>query len=177
MPIGLLDLFKYVLIALIWLFFLRVIRAVWVQIRTNDLQRKEKSQSEFEVLSQGGGETNQAKKTVTSSSSGRSGSKRRSQAKSGFQVKFKRDGVGEDLIFDINGLTTIGRSSGCTISLGDDEFGSSVHARMWVDNDVLYVEDLGSTNGTFVNSGRINTPRPLSKGDRISIGHSSMEVI
>jgi DNA-binding winged helix-turn-helix (wHTH) protein len=48
------------------------------------------------------------------------------------------------------------------------------HARVVVTDEVALLEDLGSRNGTLVNGERINSPRPLSNGDRIKIGAASL---
>ena len=68
-------------------------------------------------------------------------------------------------------VVTIGRSADCELSLPDDQ-ASRRHARV-VPTDAGYlVEDLDSTNGTFVNGELLDEPRLLEDGDRIEIGHS-----
>jgi pSer/pThr/pTyr-binding forkhead associated (FHA) protein len=57
-----------------------------------------------------------------------------------------------------------------------DEFASANHARFWVVRGRWYVEDLGSTNGTWLNGRRIHAAQLLKKGDKISIGHTIMTV-
>ena len=47
---------------------------------------------------------------------------------------------------------------------------SSRHARLWWEGDTLWVEDLGSTNGTFLNGKRLATPAPLRPGDELRLG-------
>jgi hypothetical protein len=54
----------------------------------------------------------------------------------------------------------------------DDPFASSRHARIWRQGHVLVIEDLGSTNGTYLNDEPLNGPQPLHPGDRIRIGDS-----
>jgi pSer/pThr/pTyr-binding forkhead associated (FHA) protein len=66
------------------------------------------------------------------------------------------------------GERTIGRE-GCDVLLPDPEV-SRRHARILVVDDVLAVEDLGSTNGTFVNGRMITGPTPLQPGDRVAFG-------
>jgi pSer/pThr/pTyr-binding forkhead associated (FHA) protein len=61
--------------------------------------------------------------------------------------------------------------------LGDDEEISRMHARVTVDADgVCTIEDLGSTNGTFVNGLRISAPQALSVGDMIELGQTTLAV-
>lgn len=68
----------------------------------------------------------------------------------------------------------IGRGSECAVSL-KDEFASNVHAKLYRVEGRYYVEDLGSTNGTYVNGRRINYPTELRGGDYIKIGRTVME--
>lgn len=68
----------------------------------------------------------------------------------------------------------IGRAPECSVCL-EDEFVSNLHARIYVLQDRYYVEDLGSTNGTYVNGRRINYPIELRVGDRIKVGRTLME--
>lgn len=69
----------------------------------------------------------------------------------------------------------IGRNSDCQIIL-DDDYVSTRHAR--VDNSVegWYIEDLGSTNGTYVNSQRITAPTLIEIDDIIRIGRTTMKL-
>jgi pSer/pThr/pTyr-binding forkhead associated (FHA) protein len=65
--------------------------------------------------------------------------------------------------------STIGRSTSNSIVLPFAEI-SRKHARVWQDNESTYLEDLGSTNGTFVNGRRLNGRVALYDGDEIQIG-------
>ena len=62
------------------------------------------------------------------------------------------------------------------MSLPDDTFVSQVHARVFRRDGSLFVEDLGSTNGTFLNRKAVSGPMALRKGDRLQIGRSVLEV-
>ncbi len=66
----------------------------------------------------------------------------------------------------------LGRSDQADIRL-EDTFASSQHARLALHGDVMVVEDLGSTNGTYLNEEPLRGPQPLHPGDRIRIGDSS----
>jgi predicted component of type VI protein secretion system len=71
----------------------------------------------------------------------------------------------------------IGRSTPGLGSLGGDSEISRVHARVFHDPaGQLTVEDLGSTNGTFVNGNRIAAPTPLRSGDQLRVGQTTMTV-
>ena len=66
----------------------------------------------------------------------------------------------------------LGRSDEADIRL-EDTFASSQHARLELHGDVMVLEDLGSTNGTYLNEEPLRGPQPLHPGDRIRIGDSS----
>jgi pSer/pThr/pTyr-binding forkhead associated (FHA) protein len=77
--------------------------------------------------------------------------------------------------FDVNGELTIGRAAGCGISIPDDTFVSNVHARVFERDGDVFVEDLGSTNGTLVNGAPLQAASKLRKGDRIQAGQTVLE--
>jgi predicted component of type VI protein secretion system len=79
-----------------------------------------------------------------------------------------RDGAVEGQRFELEGDRTIGRE-GADITLDDDQVSRS-HARVSVDGATITIEDLGSTNGTFVNGAKIEAATPLSPGDTVRIG-------
>ncbi len=70
----------------------------------------------------------------------------------------------------------IGRGGQNEIPLEGDEFASAQHARFESKRDGLWVEDIGSTNGTFVNGARVTTPRRLAKGDIVRVGQTDFRV-
>ena len=69
-----------------------------------------------------------------------------------------------------NGATSIGRSSASDIVLKSDDYASGRHARLTRHGGLLYVEDMGSTNGTFVNGRKTVGATPLRHGDTVRIG-------
>lgn len=69
----------------------------------------------------------------------------------------------------------IGRNPECALVL-DDEFASGRHARIIRAQDGWYVEDLGSTNGTFVGQYRVGDPVPVETGTSIRIGRTVIEL-
>ncbi len=72
--------------------------------------------------------------------------------------------------YDLSGGATLGRGE-VEIQLGDP-FASSRHARISQQGNVVVIEDLGSTNGTYLNEQPLTGPQPLHAGDRIRIGDS-----
>ena len=69
---------------------------------------------------------------------------------------------------------TIGRSNQNVVSIDDDEFASARHARIEPRRDGVWVNDLGSTNGTYVNGVRIDRPRKLVNGDVVRAGETEL---
>ena len=69
----------------------------------------------------------------------------------------------------------IGRSPDSALVL-DDTFSSSRHARLYLNAGQWWIEDLDSTNGTFVGGTRISTPTPLQPGTPIMVGKTTMEL-
>jgi hypothetical protein len=69
---------------------------------------------------------------------------------------------------------TVGRSSDNDLPLEGDDFASVRHARFEPRRDGVWVEDIGSTNGTFVNGIRVEEPRRLAPGDVVRIGETDL---
>ncbi|HSZ13043.1 MAG TPA: FHA domain-containing protein [Solirubrobacteraceae bacterium] len=75
------------------------------------------------------------------------------------------------MIYDLDGDLVLGRGDHAEIRL-EDPFASSRHARVYEQGNIVVIEDLGSTNGTYLNEELLQTPRPLHPGDRVRIGDS-----
>jgi pSer/pThr/pTyr-binding forkhead associated (FHA) protein len=73
--------------------------------------------------------------------------------------------------WDIGRGAMMGRSDGAEIRV-EDAFASSAHARIFLRGDLMYVEDMGSTNGTYLNGRQIKAPERLKMADVIRIGDS-----
>ena len=148
MPENLLALLKLCLLALLYLFFLRVIWAVWSEVRST----KPEPVGGTPKLS-------------------------RAESRPPNRVIVTDPEEMKGLTFDIGRELTIGRGGGCHISLPDDTFVSQLHARVYLQDNQPWVEDLGSTNGSYLNGRRIATPSPIRKGDSVQIGSTVMEVM
>ncbi len=70
---------------------------------------------------------------------------------------------------------TIGRSPRATLVIEDD-YCSSRHARVFREDDTWKVEDLGSTNGTFLDDAKLTEPEDFLPGSRITMGATSLEM-
>jgi hypothetical protein len=73
--------------------------------------------------------------------------------------------------FDVGEGATFGRSDGADIRV-DDPFASSAHARIFDRGGFMYLEDLGSTNGTYLNGRQVKKAERLKMADTIRIGDS-----
>lgn len=73
--------------------------------------------------------------------------------------------------YDVGPGAVLGRGDRAEIRL-EDPFASSQHARLSVQGGVVVLEDLGSTNGTYLNEELLGGPTPLHEGDRVRIGDS-----
>jgi predicted component of type VI protein secretion system len=76
--------------------------------------------------------------------------------------------------YPIEGEMFIGRAEECIITVSDS-FASHLHARIFLQDNSQYLEDLTSTNGTFVNGEKIESPQILKCHDRIQIGDTVLE--
>jgi hypothetical protein len=152
---AVLRVMQWGVIALIFLFFLRVVRAVWVEMSPATI-RKPRSERRQERAAA------RPERPPT----------RRRQLY--LRVVEPTERAGET--FDLDDELTIGRSPGCGIATPDDIYTSTLHARLFKRSEQLFIEDLGSTNGTYVNSERITQALRLGKGDVVQIGSTVFEV-
>ena len=75
------------------------------------------------------------------------------------------------MIYDLDADLVLGRGDRAEIRL-EDPFASARHARVYEQGNIVVIEDLGSTNGTYLNEELLETARPLHPGDRVRIGDS-----
>ena len=154
---GAIRIVQWCVIALVFLFFLRVIRAVWVEVRpAGPRQARSSARAAAE----------QRTEEVPAP--------RRKGRVLHLEVVEPSDLAGQR--FEIDEELTIGRSPGCGICTSYDVYSSTLHARVVPENGRVYVEDLGSTNGTFVNSERVVNPTKLGKGDLLQVGATVFQV-
>jgi pSer/pThr/pTyr-binding forkhead associated (FHA) protein len=75
----------------------------------------------------------------------------------------------------LSGSTQVGRTDACAIRLSDS-YVSQVHARLYGKDGSWFVEDLGSTNGTYLNDRRVVQPVEVHAGDVVKVGKTVLEL-
>jgi hypothetical protein len=162
-PDPVLTLLKYVFLAVLYLFFLRVLRAVWVELR----EPKPAPLSPPPPANPGPVVPGPAATPVPRPPSGRIGPER-------LVVVSPPEQEGAE--FPLADELTVGRAGGCGVLLGADTFVSQIHARVFRRDGDLYLEDIGSTNGTYLNKKKVTAPVTIRKGDKVQFGRTTMEV-
>jgi pSer/pThr/pTyr-binding forkhead associated (FHA) protein len=150
MPDSLLQILKVCLLGVMLLFFLRVLRVVWAEL---------KAPAPVPMAP-----------PVAAAAAGRAS---RSGDAPRLRVVEPADQRGQS--YDLADEVTVGRAAGCGVAL-EDVTVSQLHARIFRRDGRLWVEDLGSTNGTFVNRTKVAAPVALRRGDRLQVGNTVLEV-
>jgi pSer/pThr/pTyr-binding forkhead associated (FHA) protein len=150
---GVLTILKFCLLALLYLFLARVVWTVGSELRGAQIPLA----------------------PAPEPAPAKTKAKAKSAPRKGWRLLVVEPAAASGRTFDVNGELTIGRAAGCGISLPDDTFVSNVHARVFERDGDVFVEDLGSTNGTLVNDVPLDALRKLRKGDRIAAGQTVLE--
>ena len=88
-------------------------------------------------------------------------------------VVLKSPALDERTEFELDSAgINIGRSAQNDVALDEDEFASANHARVEPRRDGVWLEDVGSTNGTFVNGVKVSRARKLTPGDLVRVGET-----
>lgn len=208
---GLLSVLKYVLLAVLWLFFILVLRAVLSEVRrpgtapgasTPEPLSARASPARVARGSQPGplaqaaplprgrpasyaGPSSQASRPASWATSpaplgpdtyaGADWSARPEPRAAVGSLTVVEPAEGAGRAFVLGDEVTLGRAPGCGMSVPDDSFVSSTHARVWRRDGQVWVEDLGSTNGTYLNDRRLEAPTPIHQGDRLRVGKTVLE--
>jgi hypothetical protein len=146
----LLTILKLCLLALLYLFFFRVLRAVWVEIRG-------------------------PKKVEASPRKATREAKRVEKKSRPAQLTIVEPVAMRGTAYPLADELTVGRAAGCHVTI-DDTYASQIHARVFSRDGQLYVEDLGSTNGTYLNKAKVQGPQVMKRGDRLQVGNTVMEL-
>jgi hypothetical protein len=90
-------------------------------------------------------------------------------------VVVKSPDIDEGTDFELNSAQlTIGRGRQNDVAIATDEYASARHARFEPRQDGVWVQDLGSTNGTYLNGARLDRPRRLTAGDIVRVGETDL---
>jgi pSer/pThr/pTyr-binding forkhead associated (FHA) protein len=112
---------------------------------------------------------------ILAPSSGHAGVQQARGAVTGRLVVVKSPDLVEGRDFEIDSAQlTIGRGGQNDITIRSDEYASARHARFEPRQDGVWVQDLGSTNGTYLNGARLDRPRRLADGDVVRIGETDL---
>ncbi len=151
MPEAILTILKFCFLGLLYLFLARVVRAVYRELSPE--------------------------RAVPASSNGSRFGRNRRSDQPAKPYKLKMIDPATSQIFPLGEEVTIGRAPGCSVPLADDTYVSQLHARIYIRDGKPFVEDLGSTNGTFLNRDRLSKTMPLHRGDKLQIGQTVMEIV
>ncbi len=161
-----LTLLKYVFLAVLYLFFVRVLRAVWVEMR-------EPRASALAVPP----EAVAAQVPLPAAAASRlPGPATVHSAAGPERLVVVGPEAMEGQEFPLPGEATVGRAAGCAVLLTGDSFVSQIHARVFRSDGDIWVEDLGSTNGTFVNGRKVGAAVAVRPGDTIQFGRTTVEL-
>jgi pSer/pThr/pTyr-binding forkhead associated (FHA) protein len=162
-PESLLQILTFCLLLLVWLFLLRVIWAVWSDSPTPTVTVAPQPAGTAGTAGTAGAP---AGPRVTSTATPPTAMK--------LKVVEPTEHKGET--FDVADEVKIGRAATCQVALADDSYVSQLHARLFRRDGSLFIEDLGSTNGTFLNRKKLSGPVSIRRGDRIQVGRTVLEV-
>ena len=161
MPEQLLTVLKICLLVLLYLFFLRVLRAVWAEVRDP-------------VAVPADPDAGRRRATPVAEPPRQVTTKKRKRRSLHELVALEPEAlVGTSYLLAAE--MTIGRAAGCTIVI-DDHFVSSVHSRIFQRDDTWMIEDLGSTNGTYLNRRKVTGPTVMHRSDQVQVGNVVLEV-
>jgi len=149
---DLLTLLKYVFLALLFLFLWAVVRVVMRELRAPALAPT------------GNGPTPATKP------------KKATAPKSFATLRVLAPEARRGELVPIDTEITVGRGGGCALVLADDQYASTVHARVFRRGNDLFVDDLESRNGTFVNGKRISSTTKVKRGDQLQFGGTVCDV-
>lgn len=149
MPTIVLDLLKYVFLAVLYIFVARAVRAVYQELKPAKTPRLAPARS-------------------------RSKPGRRSGKTPG-HMKVIEGERGKGKTYPLDGELLLGRAEKCHIVL-DDTYASQIHARIFQRGGSVMVEDMGSTNGTYLNRQKVTAPTEVFRGDKVKIGKTVMEL-
>ncbi|MGH9012948.1 MAG: FHA domain-containing protein [Acidimicrobiia bacterium] len=154
---AVLTVLKFCFLALLYLFLARVVRVVVLELRNPPAA---------EVAG-----------APSAAPPPRPRREKRIEARGALRLRILEPSSRKGEVLPIPEEVTVGRGGGCGIVLADDTYVSTLHARLFQRNRESFVEDLGSTNGTFVNGKRVSHATRLRRGDQVQFGQTVAEVV
>jgi FHA domain len=154
---AVLTVLKFCFLALLYLFLARVVRVVVLELRNPP--------------------TAEAAAVPGAAPPPRARREKRSEVRGALRLRVLEPAARKGEVLPIPDEVTVGRGGGCGIVLADDTYVSTLHARLFQRNGESFVEDLGSTNGTFVNGKRVSAATRLRRGDQVQFGQTVVEVV
>lgn len=159
MPESVLTLLKFCLVAVLYLFFFRVLRAVWAEVKEPEAAPVAPPPQPPPVRAAAAPAAPHRTPAPAAEPSARPTA-----------LRVLRPPPLAGRTFPIDGdEATVGRSPGCAVLL-DDPTVSGLHARLTRRGHEVVLDDLGSRNGTLLNGRRLKAPTALSPGDRVGFG-------
>ncbi len=177
----LLTVLKLCLLVLLYLFFLRVLRAVWTEVNPPRVAPTPAAVPVGAAATKKGsgrkGSSSAKAKasTAKASKSAKSAINRRKAPVVPTRLVLVEPASRAGAEYALGPELTLGRAAGCSIVL-DEQYVSQVHSRIFIRDGSVFAEDLGSTNGTWVNGSRAVGQMPARLGDRIQVGNVVLEV-
>ena len=162
-----LDVLKLVLLALLYLFFARVLWAVWSEVRQPANARHAGEPAPAPAPTPAGGLPAPEGRRPAKPAKGRRGTPGRLVT---LEPKERRGTA-----FGLGANVTIGREPDNTIVITDDPYISSHHATISIADGHVVVDDLGSRNGTYLNGAKLTKRHTVHTGDRIQVGYTVLE--
>ncbi len=168
-----LNILNYALLALIYLFFARVLWAVWSEVRgpRPGVHKPQPVKARAGVPDA----TKKASRPPVPVPAAKN--QQRGHRGTPSRVVVLEPKVRKGSAYPIGTELTVGRGANCSIGVPDDTFASQLHARVALRNGSIWLEDLGSTNGTHLNGAKVTMPVQLAVGDRVQIGSTIFEAV
>jgi hypothetical protein len=176
-PESVLTVLKFCLLALVYLFLLRVLRVVYLELgggRSRARARRRARETRLDATGRTATVPVAAPAPTPAPAPIRD---RRPVANGALRLEVLEPPEHRGTWYPVDAELTVGRAPGCQISLQGDTYVSQLHARVFVQDGAAYVQDLGSTNGTYVNRNKVDATVPLHPGDYLQIGRTVMEVM
>jgi pSer/pThr/pTyr-binding forkhead associated (FHA) protein len=155
------------LLALLYLFFLRVLQAVWTEVNGPRRRPGERSRARAGAAA--------ARTGAKAGPRGGARSGGRGGGRGSRELRVIEPAELAGRTFPLGDELTLGRAAGCQVTL-DDTYVSQLHARIFRRDGELFVEDLGSTNGTYLNRAKVSGPMAMKPGDHLQVGSVVLEL-